>query len=756
MVTSGKKLRALLLVLVVAGAISFPTSAAGAQIDACDDLVDLFGVDDPAGLQDAIDRAEADTGIDFHVFATQTLAAGQDLAAASFANCSGSYVVPGEVVDDTVVLAVAVESRDFAVTYGENLNDRLDDDVDAIFERMAAWFQNGDFGQGLSAGVDETVNGLATESSNAVGLAVGGVGAAAAVAGGGVAVTAVRRKNKRQREAAAEKYDEASREVTNVQARWYDAEQMATLLSGRLTGVSLERLEVAQLHAVEASRRLYDAWSPVSELDGAKVAEFDDASRSQAFSHVAAAAAIAKENAEELQAFETVLSEFDGAVDEMGMLHTSATDRVAAGRQAAATRAGEGWDVTSAEQRLDQLAKSLGHVDAFAFRLDVDTMRPTLAPLATEADSIAADLEQLDEKRDATSTRRGTVASEAEGHRNRVVAAGPMIEAWQATHAAESFDAVLGHRSAAAEQLERARQHLATADGVGEIVRNVGVLRDVVAELDAADVAIDLADELLDELDALDVDLAAALRDAPAAVAGARTDTKTLNDYVTANRLDLGPGAHELTRQLTQILSQAEAALAAVPPDSLLAIELAEDIGEDVDEQLVKFKATVDERQRIRSAATAQLRAAHNAVDRADRHVDSHIFSGRQSKNAQGEVDGLRSELAQLNSQLQTNPQQVGPEAQRIANVADQLYRSAQARQRRSGGGAIVIGGGGFGGGGFGGGFGTSRGGGFGGGGFGGGGRRSTRSSSRSGSRSRSRSSSRSSGGFKGGRSGKF
>ena len=104
-----------------------------------------------------------------------------------------------------------------------------------------------------------------------------------------------------------------------------------------------------------------------------------------------------------------------------------------------------------------------------------------------------------------------------------------MIEAWQATHAAESFDAVLGHRSAAAEQLERARQHLATADGVSEIPRNVGVLRDVVAELDAADVAIDLADELLDELDALDVDLAAALRDAPAAVAGARTDLSLIH-----------------------------------------------------------------------------------------------------------------------------------------------------------------------------------------------------------------------------------
>lgn len=708
-----------------------PTASVGAQTDACDDLIDLYGVDDPDSLIDAIEQAEAETGVDFHVFTTQTLAAGQDLDAASFANCPGAYIVPGEVADDTVVLAVSVETRDFNVVYGENLKDQLDDDVDAIFDRMAAWFQNGDFGQGLEAGVDEAVDGFATEVSNTGALVAGGIGGALGLGGIGAAGYVVRRGRIEKREATAAEYDKVSAQVTGAQARWYDAEQSASFLAGRLTGGSMDRLETAQNDSAEASRRLYEAWSPVSELDGEKVAEFNDESRAEAFSHVNKAAAIAEENTAALQAFETTLAELESSVDNMGTLHTSTSERIDAGRYAAETRAGEGWDVSAAKTRLDELSKALGHIDAFALRIDVDAMKPALEPLAAEANSIATDLEGLDELRDATAARRTTVASEASGQRGRVGSAGTMIDGWKLTHAADSFDEVLGYPAEAVKQLDRAEQHLAEADGVGEIPRNVGVLREVIADLDAADIAIDLADELLDDLDALDIDLAAALAEAPQALAEAQNDAATLNNYVAANRLDLAPPAHEAARQITEDLAEAEAALSLTPPDYLLAIELAEDVGEDVDEQLAKFKATVAEKERIRNAAQTQLRAARTAIERADRHVDSHVFSGRQAKNGQAQIDEMRMEYNQLLANVESNPEQVTQRAREMTNIADQLYSEAQRRQRNSrSGGAVIIGGSG------------SR----------------SRSRSRSRSSSRSRSRSRSSGRSRrsGGRRGKF
>ncbi len=714
--------------------IALPTGSLGAQTDACDDLVDLYGLSNPGAVTSAIEDAEAETGLDFHVFAIDDLAAGQDLDAAAFANCSGAYIVPGEVADDTVVLAVSVLSRDFHVVYGENLKDRLDDDVDAIFDRMAAWFQNGDFSQGFVAGVDEAADGLETEPSNGGAWAAGGVGALVGVGGIGVAVAAVRRKNKGEAERAAAEYEKASSKVTSAQARWYDAEEKASFLSGRLTGSSMQRLEVAQDEAAQASRRLSEAWSPVSELDGAQVAEFDDESKAEAFKHVEIAGRIADENTAALQKFETVLDDFEGSIDQMGTLHTRTGERIAAGRQAAETRASEGWQVDTANQRLDQLDKALGHIDAFALRLDVDEMKPALEPLAKEADALATDLDELDERRDNTSLRRTTVGIEAAGQLGRVGAAGTMIDQWKLSHATDSFDDVLGYPAEAAKQLERAQRHLVEADAVGEIPRDVGVLREVVSDLDAADVAIDLADELLDEIDELDVELAAALRDAPAAVAEVQADAAALNEFVLANRADLSPTAPELLREIIGDVAEAEAALSTSPPNSLRAIDLADDVGEDLEEQLKTFQATVVERQRVRNAAQGQLRSTQTALDRADRHVDSHIFSGRQDKSAQEQINRMRTELNQLARTVQDDPEGVITRAKSIANIADQLYVEAQRRQRTSrGGGGVILGGGG-------------------------GSRSRSRSTSRSRSRGRSssRSRSRSSSRRSGGRRGKF
>lgn len=717
--------------LLVLSAALVPTATIGAQTDACDDLIDLYGVDDPDALIAAIEQAEAETGVDFHVFTTDTLAAGQDLDAASFANCAGAYLSPGEVADDTVVIAVSVETRDFNVVYGENLKDRLDDDVDVIFDRMAAWFQNGDFGRGLEAGVDEAADGFATEESNAGALVAGGVGGVLGLGGIGAAGYFARRGRIQRREATAAEYNKVSAQVTGAQARWYDAEQSASFLAGRLTGSSMDRLETAQNDAAEASRRLYEAWSPVSELDGAKVAEFNDESRAEAFNHVNKAAAMAEENTEALQSFETVLTDLGASVDNMGSLHTSTSERINAGRYAAETRAGEGWDVSTAKTRLDQLEKALGHIDAFALRIDVDAMKPALEPLAAEAHSIATDLEGLDELRDATTARRTTVASEASGQLGRVGAAGTMIDGWKIAHAQDSFDEVLSYPAEAAKQLERAQQHLAEANTISEIPRDVGVLREVISDLNAADVAIDLADELLDDIDALDIDLAAALQEAPQAVAEARNDANTLHNYVSANQLDLAPPAHEAARQIANDAAEAEAALSLSPPDYLLAIERAEDVGEDVDEQLSKFKATVAERERVRSAAQTQLRSARTAIERADRHVDSHIFSGRQAKNGQAQIDEMRLEYNQLLASVESNPEQVAQRAAQMANIADQLYSEAQRRQRNRSGGVIVGGSGGF-----------SNG--------------RSRSRSRSGGRSRSRSRSSGRSRRSGGRRGKF
>jgi hypothetical protein len=189
---------------------------------------------------------------------------------------------------------------------------------------------------------------------------------------------------------------------------------------------------------------------------------------------------------------------------------------------------------------------------------------------------------------------------------------------------------------------------------------------------------------------------------------------------------------------------QAEDALRSTPPDSLLAMELSGQVESIVNTELGEFKTTVGERERARNQALSEIRSATVAVDRADRHVRSHVFSSRSEKDAEIAIDQLRSRLMRVTESVEADPVEAVREAAQIELTADQLYREAQQRQRYNGrggfgggfGGGIIVGGGGFrghgggrghrgggwgggGGGGFGGGFGGGSSGGWGGGGGG-------------------------------------
>ena len=142
--------------------------------------------------------------------------------------------------------------------------------------------------------------------------------------------------------------------------------------------------------------------------------------------------------------------------------------------------------------------------------------------------------------------------------------------------------------------------------------------------------------------------------------------------------------------------------------------------------------------------ALTEIRSATVAVDRADRHVQSHAFSSRSEKDAQSSIEQLRARLMRVTESMEADPVEAVREAAQIELTADQLYREAQQRQRYNGrggfgggfGGGIIVGGGGFrghgggrshrgggwgggGGGGFDGGFGGGSSGGWGGGGGG-------------------------------------
>lgn len=738
---------------LVAGTTLLVPTTVSAQADACD-LTDSLGtLNDEAGLRAAIQSAEEETGVDFAVYATDQIISGDGsldarLAGQVRAECDAIFSSPGNVADNTVLLAVSTGDRHTVVAYGDDLDERLDDDSNDIVGRMNVFFANGEISSGLSSGVGGTVAGLGTTPANYTGPVAGGILGTAALVGGGAWIYTKNRTRKSRGEVAAERFNEASTRVTNIQARWYDAEQEATIAGGRITGNAMARLNAAQLEAAEASRTLYEAWSPISEVTTDDVSGYSIEDQTTVEGHMADAVGMAEEAEAKLGALEAVIEDLRGKPDALAAQHREASERITSGLNAAEKREQEGWEVSTGRRRLAELAAALDQLDPFAMRVDVDAMGKDLEPIAEEISSVAGDLEALEAHHRETGVRRSNMAPEIQGQRGRVMQLRAVMHNWAESHAANSFDDALAHPDEADRQLSRAEQSLLKAESLGEIPRDLAAMRLVNAELDKAQSSVDLADELLDELDELDVLLAASKEGGASAVAASADDAQLLSRYVTEHRSDVPTRAPEIVQRVTDMQRAAETFLAATPPDYLRAMELAGQVESIVNTELDEFRTDVGERDRLRHQAESEIRSASVALDRADRHVQSHLFSGRREKEAQLSIDQLRQNLRRANESLAANPEEAIREAQHVEVTADELYREAQRRQRHNNrggfgggfGGGIIVGGGGFrghgggrshrgggwgggGGGGFGGGFGGGSSGGWGGGGggFGGG-----------------------------------
>lgn len=736
---------------LVASVVAVGSSPAGAQ-EACDLIDDYGALSDAAGLAAAIQSAEAETGVDFAVYATDMLPEGPEsldarMAAEVRIACEPVFESPANVADNTVLLGVSVGDRHTVVSYGDDLDERLDDDANDIVSRMNDFFSNGEISAGLASGVGGTVEGLDTTPPDyATPIGVGVVGTAAVV-GGGAWLYARRRTHKSAGEVARSTFEGSSGRVTDVQARWYDAEQEAVIVGGRITGAAMARLDAAQVVAAEASRTLYEAWSPVSEVTGEGVAGMGEEHRAEVEAHVLAALAVVEDAEEKTGALEAVIEELRTKPDDLAALYRTAEEKIRVGLSAGEQRATEGWIVESAQQRLADLSGLLSGMDPFSMRIDVDEIEKRLQPVVDEIDSVAGDLEALEARHAETGQRRGLMDAEIEGQRGRTMQLRAKLSTWATEHATASFEELLGHPDEAERQLGRAEASVHAARQIGEIPRDVKIMRMVNAELDKAQAGVDLADELLDEGDEMDVLLSAAREGAGSAVAGSADDAQLLINFVFEHRSDVPTRAADVAARVGDLQSAAESALRLNPADYLLAMELAGQIESIVNTELTEYQATVGERERVRNQARTAVRSAKVAVDRADRHVQSHMFSSRADRDAQQSIDSLRRDLDQTVVALESDPATAEKAAQSIERAADDIYREAQRRQRYRGGpfgggfaGGVIIGGGGFrghgggrshrgggwgggGGGGFGGGFGGGSSGGWGGGGggFGGG-----------------------------------
>jgi len=258
---------------------------------------------------------------------------------------------------------------------------------------------------------------------------------------------------------------------------------------------------------------------------------------------------------------------------------------------------------------------------------------------------------------------------------------------------------------------------------------------------------------LLDAIDRLRASLAAAEQQLPATVREAETDLADARDVARG----LEPGSALATRftEAERALAAARAAGSATPADPAAALSKATEAQRLADEVLAAAREEAAARQRLEASASASIRTAAAAVDRAGDFIGTRRRGvGRAARTRLAEAE---RNLIDAETLERTDPALAAQAAARAERLADEAYRLADDDfddwdmggpgwgQRRGGGGDVagavlggilggILSGGGTGGGGWGGspwgGSGGSRGGGFpgwgggglGGGGFGGGG----------------------------------
>ena len=154
-----------------------------------------------------------------------------------------------------LVLAVSVGDRFTAFSYGDDLDERLDDDSADIVNRMNTFFADGAISAGLSSGVGGAVEGLDTVPPDYATPIGAGVVGTAAVVGGGAWLYTRRRTQRGRADESARLFELSSTRVTDVQARWFDAEQAATMVGDRITGGAMARLDAAQLQQRRRAQR---------------------------------------------------------------------------------------------------------------------------------------------------------------------------------------------------------------------------------------------------------------------------------------------------------------------------------------------------------------------------------------------------------------------------------------------------------------------------------------------------------------------
>ncbi len=665
------------------------------------------------------------------------------------------FTADGLITSNLVALAVAIDDRRTEIRYGSDRVAAVEPNLELILEEMADRFREGDYDAGLVAGLDAadvSIETLATEGDGAgvgeqpAGTDEGGAGdgaadgspagessddgiptgwlvgpavVAAAGLGGGAAIRRRRRLNA-ARQALADSSAEPKVKVGVSRERLASLGNHLDVWERRVTGRSLVSLQERRdavrrgSASLDRSTSLFNAATPegIGKASQAELAEgrgrLDELNESLA------------ELDDSIERLTVLGEQFDRLRLTLPTKRALLLDELDDADRLADERRDAGWVVEEPVRALRDTRASVEALDVESFALDLLELSDTLEQ--READLFAAehDLQTLPDRMASLQAWSDRLVESSAVERRRVDQAEADFTEIARHHAAPSWRWAVDHPATAGAWIERS-----------ESLRVAGLQQATASQawdaagrqLESAGMDLIKADEILDDVDTLIVNLRTARTEAPAIVEGAKDQLVELMDFVDRHDDDLPARFDVVPNEAAASVAAMAAELRRPVANHLLVAQTGTRLTHQID---ALFHEAREEHQRmvaLRREARRQVDRARRAIERADRSLGWELFrssDGRALKDLEAKLAGLPAD-----------PEAQIARASAIADSATRLRERINARRRRNNSWIVIGGAGGGsgrggsttsgGGGGFGGGFGGG-GGSFGGGGFGGGG----------------------------------
>ncbi|MEM9131278.1 MAG: hypothetical protein AAGE88_02975 [Actinomycetota bacterium] len=343
-------------------------------------------------------------------------------------------------------------------------------------------------------------------------------------------------------------------------------------------------------------------------------------------------------------------------------------------------RAAAGFPVDEPRTRLDEVEAALASIDLEDFAPDLLAISERLE--STEATLFAADhdLAALPDREAALVEWRSRQGEAVAMERRRIEAARGLVTTMAAAHHEDSWRWVADYPNAAGGHLDEAEQLAAASVPLAD----QHALDDAGRQLEQAGLRLAAADDLLDQLEDLAVDLANALTEAPGIVAEARMVADRFGTFVERHRGDMTAELRGRPATVDLEIEALVAELAKPRPNHLRVAEIGDRLNQELDEHLAAAVEQQERMEALRRQAAREVARAQRSVQRARQSLGWQLFPSSEAR----ELDGLEGQLGRLPTHVEERIRV----ARSLGDRADAVQERIIARRRRNNSWAVGAG----------------------------------------------------------------